>query len=717
SWAMEEAAAGSPALQNTATVTVIGPAISVTKTADMDTANIGDTITYTYTVENTGDATLYHVNVSDDLLGAVTLNDTTLEPGEWATGTLTYTVVEADLPGPITNLATANGTDPLGTNHEDTDTESVSLEYNADIMVTKTASPTTIQSGETVTWAINVTNTGGVNLSAVYVNDSDPAAPDYGPFLLNVSQSRQFSYTTSPTADVTNVVDVEGRDPPGNLVTNSSSASVDVVSPDISVTKTASPTAVFSGNMVTWSIVVENTGDVALHDVSVVDSLEGVLASGVSLNPGETRNYQYTTYPTGDQVNTVNVNGTDPRGNEVSDSDSASVSVVAPAVSVTKSDSADPVTEGDMLNYTMVVRNTGDVDLTNVVVVDDYDETMLIINDAHGGVDDGDTITWTIGSLSRGQKVTLKISTTVRITNLAERTLIWNYVDVSSDEGATDSDAEPTRVDPIPELADPMFVIEKTDNVDPVEPTFLLKYTITFMNIGTGTATGVIINDTLPDEVTYVSSVVFPVDNPIPALSVTPTVDGRHVTWALGDLPEGVAYTLLVRVRVDYGLETGTILNNTVTISSSEGANATAWETTGITNMPPVTVKKFHGYVYNETLYEDGEYLLHHITNGTLITLVATDYPIPGASDIARTYYRIFKWDDGRWNMLFNWREYGVWNNEYPYNPIDLPALARVYGMEPEGKYQIEFYSVDRAGNVEGMQWNDIMVSMEEVGL
>ncbi len=445
--------------------------------------------------------------------------------------------------------------------------------------------------------------------------------------------------------------------------------------------------------------------------------MEGTLASGVSLNPGETWTDQYTTNPTADQVNTVTVTGEDTEGTEVTDSDSASVSVVAPAVSVTKADSADPVTEGDTLNYTIVVQNTGDVDLTNVVVVDDYNESMLVINDADDGADNGDTITWTVDSLPVGSTVTFRIETTVRITDLTERVLIWNYVDVSSEEDASDSDAEPTRVDPIPELADPEFIIEKTDNVDPVEPTFLLKYTITFWNAGSGTATGVVINDTLPDGVTYESFVLYQVDEPLPTSSVTPTVDGSHVTWAFGDLPEGVPYTLIVRARVNYGLETGTVLNNTVTISSSEGARATAWETTDITNEPPVTVKKFHGYVYNETLYEDGEYLLHHITDETLITLAATDYPIPGASGVAHTYYRIFKWDedDGRWDMLFNWKEYGVWNDQHPYNPIDLPALGEIYGVEPMGKYEIEFYSVDRAGNVEGMQWNDIQVSLEEV--
>jgi uncharacterized repeat protein (TIGR01451 family) len=52
--------------------------IDVDKEADVSSAGIGDTITYTFTVTNCGDVTLTGVSVVDDMLGSITLGSTTL---------------------------------------------------------------------------------------------------------------------------------------------------------------------------------------------------------------------------------------------------------------------------------------------------------------------------------------------------------------------------------------------------------------------------------------------------------------------------------------------------------------------------------------------------------------------------------------------------------------------------------------------------------------
>ncbi|MFW6056277.1 MAG: CARDB domain-containing protein, partial [Chloroflexota bacterium] len=70
--------------------------------------------------------------------------------------------------------------------------------------------------------------------------------------------------------------------------------------------------------------------------------------------------------------------------------------------------SADPTTgdPGDTITYTITYQNTGDVDLTDVIVVDDYDETFVAsisnISLPGPGLDNGDTITWNIGTLNPG---------------------------------------------------------------------------------------------------------------------------------------------------------------------------------------------------------------------------------------------------------------------------------------------------------------------------
>jgi hypothetical protein len=62
-------------------------------------------------VKNTGDVSVSNLVLSDDKLGSITISPTSLSPGQTATGTASHTVVEADLPGPLVNNATARGID------------------------------------------------------------------------------------------------------------------------------------------------------------------------------------------------------------------------------------------------------------------------------------------------------------------------------------------------------------------------------------------------------------------------------------------------------------------------------------------------------------------------------------------------------------------------------------------------------------------------------
>ena len=89
---------------------------TIVKEVDKAAPVVGDTVTYTYTFTNTGDVALSGITVTDSNLGTVTLDLNTLDPAGGAntvaTGTLKYTVKEADICGTIENTATASATDP-----------------------------------------------------------------------------------------------------------------------------------------------------------------------------------------------------------------------------------------------------------------------------------------------------------------------------------------------------------------------------------------------------------------------------------------------------------------------------------------------------------------------------------------------------------------------------------------------------------------------------
>ncbi|MDI6821732.1 MAG: hypothetical protein QMD66_02485 [Actinomycetota bacterium] len=92
-------------------VDILHPAISITKSGP-SLAHVGDTITYTYIVKNTGDCPLTDVTIVDDKAGTVVTGES-LAIGEEKTFTKDYTISATD-PDPLVNTATATGTDSLG---------------------------------------------------------------------------------------------------------------------------------------------------------------------------------------------------------------------------------------------------------------------------------------------------------------------------------------------------------------------------------------------------------------------------------------------------------------------------------------------------------------------------------------------------------------------------------------------------------------------------
>jgi hypothetical protein len=97
--------------QDQATVTEeIIPGISITKTADPTSySNIGDIISYSYDVTNTGNVTLSNVTVTDDK-ATVTCPPGDLAPGDTITCTATYVITSTDITnGSVVNTAYATG--------------------------------------------------------------------------------------------------------------------------------------------------------------------------------------------------------------------------------------------------------------------------------------------------------------------------------------------------------------------------------------------------------------------------------------------------------------------------------------------------------------------------------------------------------------------------------------------------------------------------------
>ena len=179
------------------------PTLVVTKFSSDTNVGAGDTVTYTYTVENTGNVTLSDVSLSDAHDGAgaavtptnptlttgdplISVDDgadddyDTLAPGDIVTWTASYTVVQDDInnngggDGDIDNTVTAIATPAAGTlGGTLTADESVDLEaQNPSLTVNKSADDNAeVVVGQVITYTYVVTNNGNVPLTNVSIND------------------------------------------------------------------------------------------------------------------------------------------------------------------------------------------------------------------------------------------------------------------------------------------------------------------------------------------------------------------------------------------------------------------------------------------------------------------------------------------------------------------------------------------------------------------
>ena len=166
------------------------PSISVVKTADVPTVSaVGQVVTYTFTITNTGNVTLHNVDVTDaqaapsldSSLGPITCTtgtngSITLAPQATDTCSAPYTVTQADLTNnSIDDTATATGQPPSGP--PVTDTSSLTLTVTS-VSVVKAASPSggvVAGSNTPIVYTLTVTNTGSATTTApIVVTDSAP---------------------------------------------------------------------------------------------------------------------------------------------------------------------------------------------------------------------------------------------------------------------------------------------------------------------------------------------------------------------------------------------------------------------------------------------------------------------------------------------------------------------------------------------------------------
>lgn len=324
--------------------------ISVEKYADRESAGLGEMITYTYTVTNTGGVALFNVTATDDKLGDISLSKTSLAPGESATGTASARATKTDFPGPLTNTVTVRGMSGEGTVVTASDEARVELTTaRSSIEVVLEAQDSrgfpispldTLSVGDTIIFVYTITNTGATTLTDLSLVD-DPLGMI--PLSRNTLApwerlSGSFSVTIREAdlpGPLTNTVIVTAIDPSGRTVTDRDTLVLfDLSSEDaLTLWKTSDITEATIGDVITYTYTITNTGDVMITDLVLVDDHVGeiplptrVLSPGESLTVTATYTVTEADLP-GPLTNSASVSGLGPLGGQTATETTVSVAL------------------------------------------------------------------------------------------------------------------------------------------------------------------------------------------------------------------------------------------------------------------------------------------------------------------------------------------------------------------------------------------------------
>jgi gliding motility-associated-like protein/uncharacterized repeat protein (TIGR01451 family) len=476
------------------------PGILVVKTANPTSyENEGDIIQFTIEVSNTGNVTLTGISLTD-FLTEETWAAASLAPGEKLQYTTPYTITQQDIYlGSVTNRARAVAMAPSGVTVDDEDTATVHVIMKPAMQLTKTASQATFNAaGDVVTYAISLINTGNVILRNIIVNDNltletwttDSLYPGEGAMYVATYIITQ---ADMDFGSVENIATAMATDPAGNTLQASDSERIFTAQiSGISIEKNATPpTYETVGARIDYTIDITNLGNVTLVNVQISDNLTGENWLIDVLLPGEkqTVNTSYTILQAdldhGSVVNVASVSGTDPHGQPVFDSDDEVVTaIINPSLAITKNASPSQYSDvGDVINFTFIVTNNGNVTITDVQIDD-------IILDAR----------WNIPTLAPGESRTFNASYTIIQMDVDAgefpNTVVVNGKDPLGNDVTADDSEIVTIVRQLPSL-----VITKT--ADP--PVFIsdgeeITYTIVVQNTGNVTLYNLTIADDLTSQ-------------------------------------------------------------------------------------------------------------------------------------------------------------------------------------------------------------------------
>jgi uncharacterized repeat protein (TIGR01451 family) len=369
-------------------------AIRVTKNCPANAVAPGELLTFTGSVSNAGNISLTNVIVVNDqpTPNTVVFGPTNLTPGAVLLFTNSYQVPN-NFCGPANDTLTATATSLCGSNVSHQAFASCPVVTLPAVRVTKNCPPTPVAPGDLLTFTGSVSNAGNISLTNVIVVNDQPSPNTvvFGPTNLAPGAVLLFTNTYRVPTDfcgpANDTLTATATSVCGSNVSHQAFASCPVVTTSIiRVAKFCPSTNVPPGGLLVFSGAVSNVGNITLTNVVVVNdkpSPNTVVFGPTNLAPGQfllfTNSYVLPADSCATATDTLTATAKSVCGTNVSHQASASCPITTTAgIRVTK-DCLGPVAPGDVLIFTGSVSNTGNITLTNVIVVNNKPEAGTLV--------------------------------------------------------------------------------------------------------------------------------------------------------------------------------------------------------------------------------------------------------------------------------------------------------------------------------------------------
>ena len=490
---------------NTVIRNVTVPEITPDKTIDNDSPNFGDKVSYTVTVTN-GEFEANNVIVKDVVGNGLTVTDIS-DNGQYdpITRTITWTV---NLNSGETKsfkvvakvIGYGNVTNSLVVGNK---TSAVDVDV-PEIIPSKDADNKYPNFGDSIDYTITVNNIGKTDAKHVvvvdrldkglkYVSSSHNGVYDEAShtvtWVVDIAAGSSLDLTVTAVADeygvLTNIVSVGDK-----------SASVDVNVPEIIPNKTADIENPNFGDNVTYTVTVTNDGNADAKAVVVRDvlgkDLKFVSATGTYTFDEATNTITWTVDVDAGKTETFTVVATVINYGNVTNSlvvgnKTFNKNVTVPEITPDKTVDNENPNFGDNLTYTVTVKNEGNGNATDVIIVDNLGKGLEYVSSTGNYDNKTNTITWKV-DLASGETKTFTV-----VAKIVGYTDVTNEVTVGNKTSAVTVN--------IPEIIPAKDVNNTTPNFgDKVE------YTITVNNNANKDAKQVVIVDTLGKGLKFINA-------------------------------------------------------------------------------------------------------------------------------------------------------------------------------------------------------------------